>query len=111
MSISCMLALTACLHTQGSTITGDHAEELLSNCQVVSRLTASDFEGGIGSVYTEIFIDRGLDIQPGDSPGERRNHLFHSCNTLERDFNSNGQWQPTVKTKLLRWVASIFGIN
>lgn len=110
MNIGCMLALTACLQSQGVLLSGSDAVELLDDCEVISQMSLDEYEGGLATGYWEIFSAKGLYIPPGKTALQRKQNALNVCKHLERDFYSDGAWVPRSTRNLLWWV-NIFGIT
>lgn len=109
MNIGCILALTACLHSQGALVSGGDAVELLDDCRVIDRMSEADYEGGRGSVYWDIFSAKGINIPPGDTALQRKKNALKVCERLKHDFYSDSTWVHPAARGFVWWV-NILGI-
>lgn len=112
MNLQCLLALTACIHTQGTLIPSEKAVSLLDTCQVIKQFSVTDFEepktlddrGAWGNGTSDFLDANGLPIKPGYTPAERMSNARNACNSLERDFNNNEMWEIPPKRRPVFWI-------
>lgn len=113
MSLRCLLAFTACLNTQGVTIPGNQAVDLLDSCQVAQRYSVSQFEGHAdqGNIHLEILLDHGLPgYEPANTAALRRANLLKACDVFLRDFNNDRKWVAPANRGSLWWL-NLLGIG
>jgi hypothetical protein len=119
VSLWCWLGFSVCLTTQGVSIPGDRAVELLDSCNIAPRYSVNQFEGYAdqGNLHIEYLLNRGLPgYVPADTAAKRRANLLRACRQLERDFNDDGKWKRSmswtwalpivqmISCTLMRWV-------
>lgn len=106
MSLQCVFAFTACLTTQGVTIPGHQAVDLLDSCGITPRYSVAQFEGHAdqGNLHIEFLLNQGLPgYKPASSAAERRSNVLKACNELQRDFNNDSKWTALAKRGPLWW--------
>lgn len=103
MSLSCTLALSACLYSQAHWIPERDVYAILNTCPLVSQWAASEWQpGGWAHSTAGQLQDWGLRFEWEKSHVRTRANVLLACTTLERDAADSGKWKNLDKSRYRR---------